>query len=78
MFIYEYNLTWFFSALDLVRKLRLTQGLDIKEEDEYEEGGEKDQTRNKILSIMDQVTVSLYRSFLVELVKHSNCIICLL
>ena len=75
MFIYEYNLTWFFSALDLVRKLRLTQGLDIKEEDEYEEGGEKDQTRNKILSIMDQVTVSLYRSFLVELVMFQNILI---
>ena len=57
MFIFKYN--DIFTALDLVRKLRLTQGLDIKEEDEYEGGEEKDQTRKKILDIMDQVKISL-------------------
>ena len=41
-------------ALDLVRKLRLTQGLDIKEEDELEEG-EGDEIRKKILKIIEQV-----------------------
>ena len=43
------------TALDLVRKLRLTQGLDNKEEDEFAESEGKDEIRNKILSIMDQV-----------------------
>ena len=42
-------------ALDLVRKLRSTQGLDIKEVDEFDEGGEKDEIRKKILDIMKQV-----------------------
>merc|ERR1719510_59339 len=41
-------------ALDLVRKLRLTQGLDIKEEDDLEEG-EGDEIRKKILKIIEQV-----------------------
>ena len=41
-------------ALDLVRKLRLTQGLDIKEEDELEDG-EGDEIRKKILKIIEQV-----------------------
>ena len=50
-------------ALDLVRKLRLTQGLDIKEEDEFEESEGKDEIRNKILSIMDQVIFMIKYQF---------------
>ena len=51
-------------ALDLVRKLRLTQGLDNKEEDEYEESEGKDEIRNKILSIMEQVKFGIIFSLL--------------
>ena len=58
----------YFQALDLVRKLRLTQGLDIKGEEEDE--NEKDGIRKKILQIMLQVkfgnksVVSLYNSII--------------
>ena len=50
------------TALDLVRKLRLTQGLDNKEEDEFAESEGKDEIRNKILSIMDQVQFGIMSS----------------
>ena len=53
--------------MDLVRKLRLTQGMDIKEEDEYEENEGKDEIRNKILRIMGQVSI-----FSDEMLFHSN------
>ena len=53
--------------MDLVRKLRLTQGMDIKEEDEFEENEGKDEIRNKILRIMGQVTIINN-----EMLFHSN------
>ena len=44
-----------FAAIDIIKKLRLTQGLDIKEVEDFEGGEEKDEIRSKILSIMEQV-----------------------
>ena len=66
----EFAILLFFTiALDLVRKLRLTQGLDIKEEDEFEESEGKDEIRNKILSIMDQVTHTITNWLYSQIVK---------